>query len=158
MKKLVIFLVVLLVFAFGFAEQNNLTAALRELGLTSDQQEQVEAQIKQTQQTLDPILEKIKTKRTELKTELTNAETSQEKVTTLIGEIAVLEKERGTLDADNLLKIKSIIGIDNFKKLLEAQEKSKTENKGGTPGQMGGGQPPNGVPGPRPDETGSSMY
>lgn len=151
---------VLLVLTLGFAEQNNLSATLRELGLTSEQQEQVEAQIKQAQETLKPLLEKIKTKRAELKTELANDETSQEKITVLIDEIAVLEKERGISDADNLLKIKSIIGKENFKKLLETQEKSKSynSNKGGNSGQMGGGQPPSGGPGPRPDSTDSSMY
>lgn len=152
MKKVLLLIILLLAFNFAMGE-NQQTPGMENLNLNNEQKEQLTAQFKLFQETTKTQQEKIKNKKEEIKKIILDDTPDQTKINTWLEELLIFEKEKESTEIDNLLKIKEIIGADNFKKYLETLGKNKPEKKS-RPGEQAG--TPLGR-GPRPGQGGEIL-
>jgi len=117
-----VFLVIMFCLSLSFAVTGNANQLVDYgVSLSAQQRQDLAEQLKQYQAQVIAQAAQAGLKRNQLKQELLKDKVDEKQIDSLFEEIAELEKANGKAMIRNLIKVKTIIGNDNFQKYLEKQ-------------------------------------
>jgi len=102
---------------------------MEELGLTQEQKDQLKEMKIGNREAAKQLREKIKTKRGEMKAELTKPQSDRNKLDSIIEEIGELKKETMRSRIDSVLRMKMVLTPEQYKLLNEKTQKKHKEWK-----------------------------
>jgi periplasmic protein CpxP/Spy len=108
----------------GFGKQ------LKELNLTPEQKEKIEAQRKEQKSAMKNLRESLKAKHEELRAEMDKEKTDKAKIESITAELKKLEAQRIDQDVKGILQMKETLTPEQFKKLGAMREEGKGEKHG----------------------------
>jgi Spy/CpxP family protein refolding chaperone len=114
----------------------------QELGLSEEQAKKFEDHFKKFQGEMDPILDSLKVKRSELMDGISAERPDMDKVTKLIGEVGRLENEMQKKIVMNMLEEKSFLTPEQQKKFFSIFKQGKDRERGPMGRGGGMGTPP----------------
>ena len=120
---------------------------LKELNLTAEQQEKIDAQRKEQKAVMRVVRDALKAKHEELRAEIDKEKSDPAKIEGIAAELKKLEAQRIDQEVKGILRVKETLTPEQFKKLSLMRE----ERRAGRRGRMGRG-PRGREKGERPDE------
>ena len=131
MNKKQIILILLLLLSFQLFSQNKKANILENLGLTEDQIEQVESIEHEMNRKIEEAKIELKIKKALLERELFNEKVDMKKVEKILKETLTYQMQIELADITKRVKIREIMGTENWKKLMEYfnRQKQKKENR-----------------------------
>ncbi|HOW35533.1 MAG TPA: Spy/CpxP family protein refolding chaperone [Candidatus Omnitrophota bacterium] len=103
---------------------------LKELNLTPEQQEKLEANRKAQREETAKLFAAMKEKQAKLKEELTNPAVTKEAVAPIVSEIKSLQEQLTDRRVDGILAVKEILTPEQFEKFQQLTEKRPEKGKG----------------------------
>ncbi|MCG8568804.1 MAG: hypothetical protein MJB14_01570 [Spirochaetes bacterium] len=131
MNKKQIILILLLLLSFQLFSQNKKANILENLGLTEDQIEQVESIEHEMNRKIEEAKIELKIQKALLERELFNEKVDMKKVEKILKETLTYQMQIELADITKRVKIREIMGTENWKKLMEYfnRQKQKKENR-----------------------------
>ncbi len=120
---------------------------LKDLDLTAEQQEKIDAQRKEQRAAMRAMRDALKAKHEELRAEIDKEKSDPAKIEGIAAELKKLEAQRIDQEVKGILRMKETLTPEQFQKLGSMRE----ERRGGRRGRMGKGPRGRGR-GERPDE------
>jgi Spy/CpxP family protein refolding chaperone len=111
---------------------------LKELNLTSEQQQKIDAQRKEQRSVMKGLRESLKAKHDELRAEMDKENTDKAKAESIGAELKKLEGQRIDQEIKGILQMKETLTPEQFKKLGDMREK-REGGRGGKHGRKGKG-------------------
>jgi Spy/CpxP family protein refolding chaperone len=102
----------------------------KELGLTPEQEKELEAQRTENMEKMKELRVKTKDKREALKNELQQKELNMDRINQIHSELKVLHAEMEDNRLEGILKVRSILTLEQFEKFGKLMERHKGLHRG----------------------------